>query len=1115
MLRHYRFCWVIATLMMAAFTAAAGEAIAPDFSAGEPKFPQAVYGYQYSSTAPCVYRSLFNATPETECVALRLQTTGPVVVRVNGRLVYEHTPDQKAKSGPDAPAEIRDVVFAEWIRPGQNVLAISAAIKGLALEGAIIDRAGTIQRLSSSTQWQVKKFPPWSFLQHEQALLDPAADISDWVPVKNSADAALTISDQELQTLAAPAIKALRAELARNLTWRLNLIVQRGCIIDDWEPFYFGDASRLPDEALRVTTGLRESLQKIMAQPEISPAIHSLADGTEALTLAIRLLDEAECLANTAEALQRKNPMGAKAAQEATGQFQALGKQAMTALLAGNYTQARQILAGSREQIDSVFNTVEGSWKNVVNRLNQSDANRFGWCDITHLLDNDINRWGLRIGATEISWKMNLNGLWRFKLDPPNTGLQETYHDPAYNVLWSEIVVPGDWEHQGFQDLNPDIKKTNPFPGINDKLEDAPYNGWAWYRRTLHIPQEWAGYDLELGIGRVDDYDWAYFNGQEIGHTAYDTNPQDFWAVERKYKIPKKLVKFGGLNLIAVRVYDCRDKGGIMGDVEIRCPALQAAYEQRPPSQTQAATIWNSPLSVGALVTAGEDPLQLWGWNERGVPGPQAIAWPGQDALEYKPLTKTATLYDAQTDGDLPENWALLWPAATVVEQPILMVFLDKPQTIAANVGEEGTSQISCTFGKKAAQVVLARPFRAELNFGETIPTQIVERCRFWSQALLAYPIAFTEINERSANEPEMLDITDIYTYKILKDAWNTKPLKVALLPPFFSYAVEQKFPGLAFPSNAQTLGCSLGKYGTLKGVLDSDRVSYRVPLDEIPAFGGMTAFAFSPVDIGAGNVAEVRDVALCGGNSWRPQTAVGPGPQLQFCLDAGQELGVNILHNTSADHAGGDHKIPALYESLAQAYHDLPFAAISYDPFNEPAGLRAEAYNPLVRQTIAAIRKHDRRHLIYIESPESFASVMMLNKIEPMDDPLLVYSFHDYDYRLYEFWPNGLYSIRTVLEGWFKAFELMVERHARIHIGEWGGYEQRPEKWVFTRPHTIAQTLDMCRIFQHFNIHFHYYSNRGITRQAADGAAEQSYVQEGFRRFFARGHWNYYQKQK
>ena len=82
-------------------------------------------------------------------------------------------------------------------------------------------------------------------------------------------------------------------------------------------------------------------------------------------------------------------------------------------------------------------------------------------------------------------------------------------------------------------------------------------HGFFWMRKEVEIPESWAGSDLELKIGAVDDNDFTYFNGQWIGHTEgcirFST-----------YTVPGKLVK-PGINTIAVRVEDTGGFSGIMG----------------------------------------------------------------------------------------------------------------------------------------------------------------------------------------------------------------------------------------------------------------------------------------------------------------------------------------------------------------------------------------------------------------------------------------------------------------------------------------------------------------------------------------------------------------------
>ena len=63
-----------------------------------------------------------------------------------------------------------------------------------------------------------------------------------------------------------------------------------------------------------------------------------------------------------------------------------------------------------------------------------------------------------------------------------------------------------------------------------------------------------------MNVGVIDDNDFTYFNGVQVGHT-------EGWMAPRSYKVPKELVK-GGKAVIAVRVMDTGGTGGINGSPE-------------------------------------------------------------------------------------------------------------------------------------------------------------------------------------------------------------------------------------------------------------------------------------------------------------------------------------------------------------------------------------------------------------------------------------------------------------------------------------------------------------------------------------------------------------------
>lgn len=138
------------------------------------------------------------------------------------------------------------------------------------------------------------------------------------------------------------------------------------------------------------------------------------------------------------------------------------------------------------------------------------------------------------------------------------------------------------WKEPGFDDGNwASVKYPAVFPENVD--------GVIWYRVAVDLPDAWAGKDLTLDLGAIDDCDETYFNGVQVG--AIGTKTANYWQTERKYKVPGKLVK-AGRNVIAVRVSDMYGGGGFMAPA----PALRNGGE----SVTLADKTWKSKMEFQA-----------------------------------------------------------------------------------------------------------------------------------------------------------------------------------------------------------------------------------------------------------------------------------------------------------------------------------------------------------------------------------------------------------------------------------------------------------------------------------------------------------------------------------
>jgi len=110
------------------------------------------------------------------------------------------------------------------------------------------------------------------------------------------------------------------------------------------------------------------------------------------------------------------------------------------------------------------------------------------------------------------------------------------------------------WNKPDFNDAD---WKTMPIPNTWEGVALPDFDGIVWFRKTIEIPVEWAGKDITLQLGPVDDRDLTYFNGVLVGSDIR-------WDKPRVYTIPGKLVK-AGKNVLAVRVLDTAGSGGIYG----------------------------------------------------------------------------------------------------------------------------------------------------------------------------------------------------------------------------------------------------------------------------------------------------------------------------------------------------------------------------------------------------------------------------------------------------------------------------------------------------------------------------------------------------------------------
>jgi len=105
------------------------------------------------------------------------------------------------------------------------------------------------------------------------------------------------------------------------------------------------------------------------------------------------------------------------------------------------------------------------------------------------------------------------------------------------DASWKTMDLPNLWEGQGLEGVD----------------------GIVWYRKSIQLSPQEARKGIMLHLGKIDDSDITWMNGQQIGKTEQKYN------VNRVYEVPSSILK-AGENIITVRVEDTGGGGGLYGD---------------------------------------------------------------------------------------------------------------------------------------------------------------------------------------------------------------------------------------------------------------------------------------------------------------------------------------------------------------------------------------------------------------------------------------------------------------------------------------------------------------------------------------------------------------------
>lgn len=778
----------------------------------------------------------------------------------------------------------------------------------------------------------------------------------------------------------------------------------------------------------------------------------------------------------------------------------------------------RMSAATGQPVTDSLSDRISAKLGWPIDDLDYFTRSKFGIVRSLRLMGNQPWDWEFNYTPPQAD-AMSLAGRWRFRLDPAFEGDEQGWQAaeiPADG--WRTLYAPNAWERQGVHDWNPiaNLQRTHrrvtgqelefrPDRGY-EHMEHRHYNGVAWYRKTVVVPQVWEGSDVRIECAVPGGRFRVWVNGQSAG---------DEWQSGRSIRIPADVVRFGQPNALAVACYNDAGNGGFVegnlwlvrdgGTATWRMTPLGGGWANEERFGTPAGTVRvntaSSSASPACLLATDDDEVYLWGWSMKGYSSPVQAVFPGEDGLRRVALDGDKRI---AAGDELAQNWLLLTvPAAQGDDaaRPVLVVFQRRPREIrwSADTLREG---LTATFDGSAGQIGLVRPGRA----GDD-EAALVERARLWSRALRAYPEHASEFWTIDPARPNLAfeimgRFTLVYNYHATADDWGTEPLTIAGLPSLSCYALDHEYPGFAegdwqrtgVPVNYQAYAqCEFrAKSGT-------DRLTYEAPAADHATLWRGVGTLFQEV---WGPAAETTRKWGSNNNragfafhqDWQTQLTDGfalrvrpqdyeEWQEVDQTVELNRRVGLFLFildfsNDQERDedslyypHSGGYLRdkpetitnLGEFWRAMATRYRDVPADELGYNFNNEPCTIDVETYDTLIRTLTAAVRSVDTEKWLTIDFGDGWAQADFVFATRPTGDPKTAYNYHLYykhdriiEGRVPElFFPQ--YNEEQPLH-WNNSLDLFVRRiedtfvyqavhHVPVWCGEFGGSINNPNQ--------------------------------------------------------------------
>ena len=175
-------------------------------------------------------------------------------------------------------------------------------------------------------------------------------------------------------------------------------------------------------------------------------------------------------------------------------------------------------------------------------------------------------------------------------------------------------------------------------------------------------------------------------------------------------------------------------------------------------------------------------------------------------------------------------------------------------------------------------------------------------------------------------------------------------------------------------------------------------------------------------------------------------------------------------------------HRTYEIWERLADRYKNEPMVA-GYDLLNEPVLENTDLLNEYFRETIKAVRRSDKNHILFIEGNRWAQDIGILDNFR---EDNLVYSVHFYEPLefTFNFVPHLAYPLKSGRGLWDKdtmrrrmeAYDNFARaRNRPVHVGEFG-VNDRGGKY---NEHLYVKNL--VGVFREFGFHWNYWTYKAV----------------------------------